>query len=90
MDGSVVGRANLDAIQKDIAALRKDLGNLLGQVKVDTTQSVNGELRRIRHSLDAKRESAASAVSQYVDERPITSLMIAFAVGFIGSKILPR
>ena len=82
--------ADLDAIVKDIAILKKDLGKLMGHVKAGATETVNGEARRIYGSLAAERERSVAAITQQVEARPITSLLVAFAVGFIGSRLLPR
>jgi len=81
---------DLDAILKDIAILKQDIGKLLDQVKTGAVESVNGEARRLYDSLAAEGERSAAAIAQQVEERPIASLLVAFAAGFIGSRLLMR
>ncbi len=82
--------ANLDTIMKDVAALKSDIGTLMEHVKTDAAETVNGGARRIYGSLAAEGERSVAAIAQQVEERPFASLLIAFAVGFIGSRMLPR
>jgi hypothetical protein len=81
---------DLDAILKDIAILKQDIGKLMDQVATGAVSSVNDEARRLYGSLAAEGERSAAAIAQQVEERPIASLLVAFAVGFIGSRLLMR
>ncbi len=81
---------DLDAILKDIAILKKDIGKLMDQVATGAVASVNGEAHRLYDSLAAEGERSAAAIAQQVEERPFASLLIAFAAGFIGSRLLMR
>jgi len=89
MADTIADRADLDVIAKDIAVLRKDIGVLLRQMKNGTTEAATDELRSLYESLASEGEHAVSALTQKVEERPFTSLLIAFAAGFIGSRFLP-
>jgi ElaB/YqjD/DUF883 family membrane-anchored ribosome-binding protein len=82
--------ADLDAIVKDITSLKKDIGKLMEHVKVGAAETVNGKARHIYDSLAAEGERSAAAIAQQVEERPFSSLLVAFAVGFIGSRLLTR
>jgi hypothetical protein len=81
---------DLEAIIKDVSALKSDIGRLMAHVKTDAAETVNGSARRIYGSLAAEGERSVSALVQQVEERPIASVLIAFAVGFIGSRLLAR
>jgi hypothetical protein len=59
-------------------------------VKDDAAKTVNGHARRIYGSLAAEGERSVAALAQQVEERPFASLLIAFAVGFVGSRMLTR
>jgi ElaB/YqjD/DUF883 family membrane-anchored ribosome-binding protein len=89
-NGASLGAADLDAIVKDIAVLKKDFGSLVEHVKSGTAETVNGEVRRIYGSLAAHGERSAAAIAQQVEERPFASLLLAFAVGFVGGRLLIR
>ena len=48
------------------------------------------ERSRIYGNLADRGERSAKAIGRQVAERPAISLLIAFAVGFIGSRFLSR
>jgi hypothetical protein len=77
---------DLQAITSDIAALKRDLASLIRNVKVD----VSGDVARAYERMAAQGERSVRALGRQVEEQPVTSLLIAFAVGFIGSRILWR
>jgi hypothetical protein len=77
---------DLQAITSDIAALKRDLASLLRNVKGD----VAGEASRVYERMAAQGERSVKALGRQVDEQPVMSLLIAFAVGFIGSRFLSR
>jgi hypothetical protein len=82
--------ADLDTIVKDIELLKKDIGRLMDRMKSDATQTVNGQAHRLYDALSAEGERAAGAIADHVEERPIASLLIAFAAGYISSRVLAR
>jgi len=82
--------ADLDAITKDIALLKKDIGKLMNHVTADAAETVNGKARSIYGSLAAEGERSATAIAQQVEDRPFASLLFAFAIGFVGSRLLTR
>jgi hypothetical protein len=82
--------ADLDTVTKDVAALKSDIGTLMGHVKTDAAEAFNGGARRLYGSLAAEGERSMAAIAHQVEERPFSSLLIAFAVGFIGSRMLAR
>jgi len=92
---------DFDAIVKNIAALRQDFADLMSQMKSgalkganDTAENVLSQLGdRASHLYDnvtAQGERSVKAVSRQVEERPVMSLLIAFGVGFIASRLLSR
>ena len=90
-EGRLVGtNPDLDAVIKDVAALKSDLGRLMEHVKTDATESVNDGARRLYGAIAAEGDRSVAAVSRTVETRPIASLLVAFAVGFLGSRFLAR
>jgi hypothetical protein len=70
---------DLQAILNDVAALKSDLAALVRGMK-------NG----VYENLAAQGERSVKAIGRHVEEQPVMSLLLAFAVGFIGSRLLSR
>jgi len=100
MDDTLRTRSNgadLDTIREDIDALRKDLARLMEHVKSGAMDNIAGqveemsdEARRLYNRAIAEGERGADVLARQVEERPLTSLLIAFGLGFIGSRIILR
>ncbi|HVA34959.1 MAG TPA: hypothetical protein VNG52_01895 [Stellaceae bacterium] len=89
--------ADLDVIRDDIDALRKDLARLMEHVKSGAFQNIAGRVeemsdgaRRLYNQALAEGEHSAEALVRQVEERPLTSLLIAFGLGFLGSRFVLR
>jgi hypothetical protein len=90
----------LQAIMGDVAALKRDLAVLIRQMKIAAgddvacERSVAGQLGdealRIYENLAAQGDRSIKALGRQVEEQPVVSLLVAFAVGFIGSRMLSR
>ena len=70
---------DISAIKRDIASLRRDIAGATSTMTSD-----------IAEQFTSRGGRAAKAISHQIEEQPLISLAIAFAVGFIGSKILLR
>ena len=92
---------DFDAIVDDLAALRRDFAALMSQMKSgafnsanDAAENILGQLSdRINHLYDsvaAQGERSTEAIGRHVEEQPVMSLLIAFGVGFIVSRLLNR
>ena len=92
---------DFDAIVRDIAALRQDFADLMSQMKSGALKGANGAAEDIMGELSdkanhlydrvtAQGERTVKAVGRQVEERPVVSLLIAFGVGFIASRLLTR
>lgn len=100
MSDTVKARANsadLDAIRDDIDMLRKDLARLMEHVKSGALHNIAGqvedmsdEARRLYNRALAEGERGADALARQVEERPLTTLLIAFGLGFIGGRMVLR
>ena len=51
-------------------------------------QDIQRDLTMLRDDLARLRESGVKAASSKVQERPIGAVLIAFAVGFLGGRLL--
>jgi hypothetical protein len=98
VDGS---NPDLDAIVSDLAALRRDLAALTDHLKIGAISGAKGaardaaghlgdEVERLYGNLAAQGERSMKALGRQVEEQPIMSLLLAFALGFAGSRLLAR
>jgi hypothetical protein len=90
-------KTDLEAITDDISALKRDLAALVDHVKSSAVSSaagaatqLNNEAHDIYGRLAAEGANSAKMISRQVEEQPIVSLLVAFALGFVGSRLLPR
>jgi ElaB/YqjD/DUF883 family membrane-anchored ribosome-binding protein len=100
-NSDVEAPADFDAVVRDLAALRRDFAALIGQMKSGAFQGANdgaenvlGELgdraSRLYDSVTAQGQRSAKAIGRQVEEQPVMSLLVAFGVGFVASRMLIR
>ncbi len=93
--------ANFDTIVDDLGTLKRDLGRLMDQMKSgavdgasEAAQNLLNQLNErasdIYENLSDQGERSVRAISRQVEERPITSLLVAFGAGMIVSRLLSR
>ena len=92
---------DIGAIVDDLAALKRDLATLMDHLKTDAlngaseaAQSAIGRIsdqaESIYESLAAQGKRSGKAIGRQIEEQPVVSLLIAFAVGFCASRLLSR
>jgi ElaB/YqjD/DUF883 family membrane-anchored ribosome-binding protein len=92
---------HIEAIVDDLAALKRDLATLMSHLKTDAlngaSEAAQGVIGRISdqaegiyESLAAQGKRSGKAIGRQVEEQPVVSLLIAFAVGFCASRLLSR
>ena len=92
---------NYEAIVGDLTALRRDLAELMSQLKcgafkgaTDAAEKAVSQLGdRVNHLYDsvaAHGERSGKAISRQVEAQPVMSLLVAFGVGYIASRLLNR
>jgi ElaB/YqjD/DUF883 family membrane-anchored ribosome-binding protein len=92
---------DIEAIVDDLAALKRDLATLMSHLKTDAIngagEAAQGAIGRIGdqaesiyESLAAQGKRSGKAIGRQVEEQPVVSLLIAFAVGFCASRLLSR
>ena len=87
----------LQAIMNDIASLKRDLSGLLHSVKANVGADARGVIGHLSdealdayHVLAAQSGRSVKAIGHQVEEQPIMSLLLAFSIGFLGSRLLSR
>jgi ElaB/YqjD/DUF883 family membrane-anchored ribosome-binding protein len=103
MSEPTLGRsADVETLKSDIEQLKADLSSLkdhgreFGSAKASEARGLLEEkVHQLQHEIDRvtseiKRQSdeARAKLERNVHERPLTSLAIAFGVGFIAAKLL--
>jgi ElaB/YqjD/DUF883 family membrane-anchored ribosome-binding protein len=95
---------DLERIRDDFASLKRDFADLVDHVKRGAINGADDANDAMRHSLGrlgektrgvyddlaAQGERSVKAIGRQVEERPLTSLLIAFGVGMVASRILSR
>jgi ElaB/YqjD/DUF883 family membrane-anchored ribosome-binding protein len=94
-------KTDIDAIAEDIAALKRDFAALAAHVKESTidrpagaareaTAQLGEEAAALYSRLAAEGARTAESLGRRVEQQPFTSLLIAFAAGFLGGRLLSR
>lgn len=90
-------RKDLDAIKSDIDALRKDLVSVADSVKGTATKRADAEIDALRKRLDKLATNVQTtgreqlrAVEEQIEERPLVSLAMAFAIGLMLGRLFDR
>jgi hypothetical protein len=92
---------DLDAIATDLASLRRDVASLTDHLRTGAIKGAKGatqdlaghlgdEAERLYGNLAAQGERSMKALGRQVEEQPVMSLLLAFALGFAGSRWLSR
>jgi ElaB/YqjD/DUF883 family membrane-anchored ribosome-binding protein len=82
--------SDLARLSSDIQALKEDLARLVEHLKTTATETVSGEASRLYDTLTSEGQRQAAALAHSVEEKPLASVLIAFAIGFVGGRILLR
>jgi hypothetical protein len=102
MPSGTTEKTDLAALADDVAALRRDLAALMTHVRGggitgaarETTAEIGaqpgGEAKELYARLAAEGERTAQTISRHIDEQPLTSVLLAFAAGFVAGRLLPR
>jgi ElaB/YqjD/DUF883 family membrane-anchored ribosome-binding protein len=77
----------------DIKTIKADIGNLRDDISSMTATAMRDGVKSLRNASNLANDKVASAVGQvhdFVEERPMTSLLIAFGAGFVAAYLLRR
>lgn len=92
-----IRQSDINALTADVERLKKDLAKALEHLKTGAVNSasnlaedVSEEAAALYEALHKRSDRAAKALSKQIEEQPITSLMVAFAAGFLFSRLTDR
>jgi ElaB/YqjD/DUF883 family membrane-anchored ribosome-binding protein len=85
------------AVKDDLAKLRSDIANLSNALKELTSETVHERIDSLRGGIDrltgdAKLQSREMLedLTDHIEERPLTSVLIAFGVGVLLGRLFDR
>lgn len=85
---------DLASLKQDVAALIRQMKDLAmreaGRVSQDAADTLSERAADIYDTVSEKGRRSADVLTAHVEEQPVTSLLLAFAAGFIFSKFLTR
>lgn len=92
---------DIDQVKEDILALTRDLAALIDKMKTvavdssseavrESVEELGDKTRILYEQVAAQGGRSAKAVSRQIEAQPILSLLVAFAVGFVVSRLLSR
>lgn len=83
-------QAEFDALRRDISKLSDAVSRLIGE---STEEARRHARERVRQTATAAQQAASAAghrVTDFVEEKPTTSLLIAFGVGLLFGSFIRR
>jgi ElaB/YqjD/DUF883 family membrane-anchored ribosome-binding protein len=85
------------AVKDDLAKLRGDIANLSAALKELTSETVQERLETLRGGIDRLADDAKlqsremlDNLTDQIEEKPLTSVLIAFGVGILLGRLLDR
>ncbi|MDZ4753951.1 MAG: DUF883 domain-containing protein [Phycisphaerae bacterium] len=77
---------DLETLKADLTALRDDVGSLSSQFLKQGSKT----FRAARSAVEDKVTTATESVEAFVEERPLTTVIIAFGAGMLAATLLRR
>lgn len=74
----------VDALMNDVAAIKRDLGNLLAQ----RVEAVSDRTREVMDHTVESAKAVRDRVGETASARPFTTMLVAAAAGAVGIKVL--
>jgi len=85
------------AVKDDLAKLRTDIANLSAALKDLTSDTVHeqidslkGRIDHIAHDAKDRGRQAMDDLADHIEERPVSSVLIAFGVGILLGRLFDR
>ncbi|MGH7073891.1 MAG: hypothetical protein ACREFD_06785 [Stellaceae bacterium] len=81
---------DIDMLKRDFAAIAEKSSAQVKSSAKDAANRVGSEAQRFYKSAAETGGRSLDALSDEVKERPLVSVMIAFALGYIGGRLMRR
>lgn len=89
--------SDLAALQADVTALKKDVATLLDHLQAGTVNGARGAVNRFEkqaeqlyRSVAAEGQKSAEALSHRIEDQPLTAVLVAAGIGYLGGRLLTR
>jgi ElaB/YqjD/DUF883 family membrane-anchored ribosome-binding protein len=82
--------ADVQSLKRDLASLAEHSRGAIGSGASDAMSALGDEAQRLYDGVAKQGRRQVKALSNQVEEQPLLSVLIAFGVGFLGGRILPR
>lgn len=89
--------SEFDTVKDDLSKLRNDIAHLSAALKDTTSATVREQIDTIRGRIDQIAGEARShgratldELTDHIEDRPLTSVLIAFGVGVLLGRLLDR
>lgn len=83
-------QAEFDAVRRDIANLSDAVTTLLGETTGEAKDRVRERAKETAAAAKEAAGAAGSRVTTFVEEKPTTSLLIAFGTGLLFGSLVRR
>ena len=97
-------KGDVEALREDLNALRADIGSLAATIKgmmgnatrsagtaaEESIDELRERLERLADEARLRGRAASETIQRQVEERPLTSLLVAFALGMVISRLFDR
>ncbi len=97
MSNSNTADQSLAALQEDVAALKRDLGQLLARMTSTASTAAHGaasdiqdRATRMLHEATAEGGRSFKAIGHQVEEQPVLALLVVLGLGYLGGRLLSR
>jgi ElaB/YqjD/DUF883 family membrane-anchored ribosome-binding protein len=90
---SSAAETDLSQLVADVQALKRDIAALAGHSRgaaADAASALGAEAQRFYDNVAAQSRRQAEVLGHQVEAHPLASLLIAFGIGFMAGRILPR
>lgn len=77
---------DIDALKADLVKVKDDLASLAGNLMDKGKESA----KAVRASVEQKFNSSLESVGEFVEERPVTTVLLAFGAGVVTAMLLRR
>ena len=88
---------DLSALQADVLALKKDVATLLDHVQKETVNGARSAVDRLEkqaeqlyRNIAAESQKSAEALSHRIEDQPLTAVLVAAGIGYLGGRLLSR
>lgn len=90
-------RQDLDTLKTDLDVLKKDIGTIVEALKGQVSGRAEAEVDQVRKrvtklagDLQSQGREQIRSFESHIEERPLASLAMAFAIGLIFGKMFDR